>query len=273
MAEEFNTQGMLDMYLFENGQLLERLQEIVLEQKDEDSFDEDSINEILNATEMEVEGELKCSEMDLDVDGVNFTDKNVISIKQSSETTTKFDLDSSFDALVLEEPTTGYVGMGLNGEIVNRESDLCIYEPFTNKLLGFRRGAMGDSFNLDDLQWDSIPNTEIGGYYYDKEFTQPVEEDLVFPSYDRDIYAKIVPVQGLTVLAVHTEYYNEYKDDTTNYTSSNSAGTYINNIEEGYKIKEIFVNGKVYEGNWEDGFKYDANTFYYIDIILENAEQ
>ena len=34
------------MYLFENGQLLERLQEIVLEQKDEDSFDEDSINEI-----------------------------------------------------------------------------------------------------------------------------------------------------------------------------------------------------------------------------------
>jgi len=46
MAEEFNTQGMLDMYLFENGQLLERLQEIVLEQKDEDCFADDSINEI-----------------------------------------------------------------------------------------------------------------------------------------------------------------------------------------------------------------------------------
>ena len=46
MAEEFNTEGMLDMYLFENGQLLERLQEIVLEQKDEECFDEDSINEI-----------------------------------------------------------------------------------------------------------------------------------------------------------------------------------------------------------------------------------
>ena len=49
MAEEFNTQGMLDMYLFENGQLLERLQEIVLEQKDDDCFDEDSINEIFRA--------------------------------------------------------------------------------------------------------------------------------------------------------------------------------------------------------------------------------
>ena len=46
MAEEFNNQGMLDMYLFENTQLLERLQEIVLEQKDEESFDEESINEI-----------------------------------------------------------------------------------------------------------------------------------------------------------------------------------------------------------------------------------
>ena len=46
MAEEFNMQGMLDVYLFENGQLLERLQEIVLEQKDAECFDEDSINEI-----------------------------------------------------------------------------------------------------------------------------------------------------------------------------------------------------------------------------------
>ena len=46
MAEEFNTEGMLDIYLFENSQLLEQLQEIVLEQKDAECFDEDSINEI-----------------------------------------------------------------------------------------------------------------------------------------------------------------------------------------------------------------------------------
>lgn len=46
MAEGFNTEDMLGVYLFENRQLLERLQEIVLEQKDEESFDEDSINEI-----------------------------------------------------------------------------------------------------------------------------------------------------------------------------------------------------------------------------------
>ncbi|MCM1102193.1 MAG: chemotaxis protein CheA [Clostridium sp.] len=46
MAEEFSTEGMLDIYLFENEQLLEQLQEMVLDQKDADSFDEDSINEI-----------------------------------------------------------------------------------------------------------------------------------------------------------------------------------------------------------------------------------
>lgn len=46
MAEGFDTSGMLDMYLFENGQLLEKLQEMVLEQRDADCFDEDSINEI-----------------------------------------------------------------------------------------------------------------------------------------------------------------------------------------------------------------------------------
>ncbi len=46
MADGFNTEAMLDMYLFENQQLLEKLQETVLEQKDEESFDEDAINEI-----------------------------------------------------------------------------------------------------------------------------------------------------------------------------------------------------------------------------------
>ncbi len=46
MAEEFNLEGMLDTYLFENEQLLEQLQEIVLDQKDAECFDEDSINEI-----------------------------------------------------------------------------------------------------------------------------------------------------------------------------------------------------------------------------------
>lgn len=46
MAEEFNTEGMLDVYLFENEQLLEQLQEMVLDQKDAECFDEDSINEI-----------------------------------------------------------------------------------------------------------------------------------------------------------------------------------------------------------------------------------
>ena len=46
MGVEFNTEDMLDTYLFENTQLLENLQEIVLGQKDEDYFDEESINEI-----------------------------------------------------------------------------------------------------------------------------------------------------------------------------------------------------------------------------------
>ena len=46
MAEEFNIEGMLDMYIFENRQLLEQLQEKVLEQRDYDCFDEDAINEI-----------------------------------------------------------------------------------------------------------------------------------------------------------------------------------------------------------------------------------
>ena len=46
MAEEFNTGDMLDVYLYENQQLLENLQDMVLEQKDADCFDEDSINEI-----------------------------------------------------------------------------------------------------------------------------------------------------------------------------------------------------------------------------------
>ena len=40
MAEDFNTDSMLDMFLYESEQLLETLQNIVLEKKDEDCFDE-----------------------------------------------------------------------------------------------------------------------------------------------------------------------------------------------------------------------------------------
>ena len=46
MADDFNADNMLDMYLYENGQLLEQLEEIVLENKDEEAFDENNINEI-----------------------------------------------------------------------------------------------------------------------------------------------------------------------------------------------------------------------------------
>ncbi len=46
MAEGFSVDSMVDMYLYENGQLLETLEEIILESKDEDSFDENGINEI-----------------------------------------------------------------------------------------------------------------------------------------------------------------------------------------------------------------------------------
>lgn len=46
MTDEFSTEDMLDTYLFESRQLLGRLQEIVLEQKDAEYFDEDSIHEI-----------------------------------------------------------------------------------------------------------------------------------------------------------------------------------------------------------------------------------
>ena len=61
MAEEFNTEGMLDVYLFENQQLLEQLQEIVLDQKDEDCFDEDSINEIFRTMHTKI-GRASCRE-------------------------------------------------------------------------------------------------------------------------------------------------------------------------------------------------------------------
>lgn len=46
MSDEFSLDGMVDMYIYENGQLLEKLEELVLENKDEESFDEKSINEI-----------------------------------------------------------------------------------------------------------------------------------------------------------------------------------------------------------------------------------
>lgn len=49
MGEEFITEGMLDMFLFESGQLLENIENLALEHKDDDEFDENAINEIFRA--------------------------------------------------------------------------------------------------------------------------------------------------------------------------------------------------------------------------------
>lgn len=46
MGEEFITDSMLDMFLYESDQNLELLEEITLEHKDDSGFDDDSINEI-----------------------------------------------------------------------------------------------------------------------------------------------------------------------------------------------------------------------------------
>lgn len=46
MAEEFNAESMLDMFLYESGQLLEKLEGIILEKQDADCFDDADINEI-----------------------------------------------------------------------------------------------------------------------------------------------------------------------------------------------------------------------------------
>lgn len=46
MAEEFSTDGMLDMFLYESEQLLEKLEGIILEKQDAECFDESDINEI-----------------------------------------------------------------------------------------------------------------------------------------------------------------------------------------------------------------------------------
>ncbi len=46
MAEEFNTDGMLEMFLYESSQLLEKLESIILEKQDAECFDDADINEI-----------------------------------------------------------------------------------------------------------------------------------------------------------------------------------------------------------------------------------
>ena len=46
MADEFNTDSMLSMFLYESGTLLEKLEGIILEKQDADCFDDADINEI-----------------------------------------------------------------------------------------------------------------------------------------------------------------------------------------------------------------------------------
>lgn len=46
MGEEFNVDGMLEVFLYESTQLMEKLEGIILEKQDADAFDESDVNEI-----------------------------------------------------------------------------------------------------------------------------------------------------------------------------------------------------------------------------------
>ncbi|MCR5792126.1 MAG: chemotaxis protein CheA [Lachnospiraceae bacterium] len=49
MAEEYITEGMLDMFIFESEQLLEEIENLALNHKDDECFDDAAINEIFRA--------------------------------------------------------------------------------------------------------------------------------------------------------------------------------------------------------------------------------
>ena len=231
-------------------------------------YDNDSINEIVSENNVQLNSSSKCADVITCIDGVTFTDSNIITATVETDMTVKYDLNTEFDATILDESTDGYIGMGLNGEIKNHDVHMSIFEPITNKLIGFKSGYMGDALDLSNISYPLL-HTHIEGFYYDRTFTEAVGENPTMPSYFRDIYAKVVADDGYAVLTfkVFADIEGEIIEDSF-YESYNEAGNYKYEPEDGFEIKEIVINGVLAENAIADGFNYELNNVYHVDIYV-----
>lgn len=231
-------------------------------------FDNDSINEIVNESKIEISATQKCSDALGTIEGVTFTDNNVISAYNVMNGTLTYDLDAEFDASILEESTDGYIGMGEGGEIINHDVHMSVFEAVTGKLIGFKAGQMGDAIDLSDITYPLL-HTHIEGFYYDRAFTEAVGENATMPSYFKDIYAKVVADEGYSVLQfnVITEVDGE-EIETGYYESYTEAGNYKYEPETGFKVKEVLINGVLAENAIANGVDYELNNVYHIDIYV-----
>ena len=143
MAEGFNTEDMLDMYLLENGQLLEQLQEIVLDQKDADCFDEDSINEIFR-TMHTIKGSSGIMMFD-DITAVAHKLEDVFYYMRESHPDNVPHLELVEHVLDVADFITGEMEKIQNGDPVDGDSSAIIQEidVFLKKIKGDDSGSGG----------------------------------------------------------------------------------------------------------------------------------
>ncbi|RKI43021.1 chemotaxis protein CheA [bacterium D16-51] len=141
MAEEFNAEGMLDMYLFENGQLLEQLQETVLEQKDAECFDEESINEIFR-TMHTIKGSSGIMMFD-DIMAVSHKLEDVFYYLRESHPDNVPHLELVEHVLEVADFITGEMDKIQNGDPADGDSSELIKE--LDKFLASIQGSSGDT--------------------------------------------------------------------------------------------------------------------------------
>ena len=152
MAEEFNTEGMLDVYLFENEQLLEQLQDMVLDQKDAECFDDDSINEIFR-TMHTIKGSSGIMMFD-NITAVSHKLEDVFYYLRESKPDNVPHLELVEHVLAVEDFITGEMEKIRNGDEVDGDATDIIAE--LDKFLNAIQSGGGE----DDKSEKTIPENE-----------------------------------------------------------------------------------------------------------------
>lgn len=113
------------------------------------------------------------------------------------------------------------------------------------------------TFDADELEYITLENTTIDGWYLDPEYTISIDTLTEYPSYDIDLYAKTVPNTGYAVV-VYTANIKEEgnliywpESDTFVYNVSETPSINIADFvdDPDATITEVKVNGTVVSNN------------------------
>lgn len=234
-------------------------------------FDSDSIDALDMTADIDIDASVGLAMMNGAIDGVTFDSDDKLNMTMDIDMGIGIDTNVAFDNAVLSESTEGYKGTGVNNTVENITSKVCFEFPQTG---GRRQWQSEGESNTDlladeDFYFDYCEHIEVEGIYKDKEFTQKLDANAKYPSYNTTYYVKLRAKDGYTGI-FYVENPGAVTEEAGYLETDTNLYVIMDRVSNAY-ISKVTVNGVAVEG-WKYGIPVEQGEIYLIIVEYQDHE-